>query len=160
MNAGQDLDTTCSAVLNATWFSVIDAVSDWQGFQYFRNLVNVEIDGDQAVYPVLPATVKSLTISSNVLSGANFPVLPPTLEKLDINSGSLDVLPALPVTLTHLRCYSLIFKPYQPCRRDLLRCGSLQICLPVYHILCLQDWIRLIAVVMQCPMHFRVCHQV
>ncbi|MFT3907785.1 MAG: T9SS type A sorting domain-containing protein [Ferruginibacter sp.] len=105
VNATHQLDTTCAEILNATYFAIGEPVNDWQGFQYFRNLVTLMITDDMSSFPVIPSTVKYLTITSNTMTDANIPAFPAGLTWLDIQSNTLNHLPALPPLLTHLRCF-------------------------------------------------------
>jgi uncharacterized repeat protein (TIGR01451 family) len=82
---GNQLDTTCSEVLNDTVLSPSGVpIHDLTGIGYFKNLTQ-------------------LTCSLDSL--ARLPTLPPLLWFLDCHSNQLTSLPALPTGITYLTCY-------------------------------------------------------
>lgn len=83
---GNDLDTTCPAVINAKslWCS-FTGITNFNGVQYFDNL-------------------DTLYCGYNNLTGVNLPPLPPNLKVLNCSNSQLSVLPALPASLLTLIC--------------------------------------------------------
>jgi uncharacterized repeat protein (TIGR01451 family) len=128
---GNQLDTTCSAVLNATWMSC-NAVSirDLTGIQYFKNLLWLDCSND-SIYnisswpnnltyincsydnldslPSLPLNLDTLICNTNTSIGIygikSLPSLPAKLQYLDCSWNRLDSLPALPTGLVYLNCF-------------------------------------------------------
>jgi len=105
--SGNLLDTTCSAVLNATilTFSNTDII-DLTGVQYFRNLVFLNVSGNDSL--------------------SNIPELPPNLELLYTSGCNLSALPALGDSLTNLSCSynNLTFLPALPNGIQILACQN------------------------------------
>ncbi len=102
MNGSGMLDTTCSAVINEVEIHNLNAnaILNWQGFQYFKNLERVHFFSAHDL-PVLPNTLKELSVEFGL---NNISTLPPALEKLTIIQSGISSLPALPNTLKYLDC--------------------------------------------------------
>lgn len=101
MNASQQFDTTCAT--NVTYLYCEASPTNWDGFQYFRNLQKMEFDGSGNVLPALPATITDLSVSYTAVTA--LPALPPNLVRLTIVSTYITSLPALPSTLLYLNCH-------------------------------------------------------
>ncbi len=121
---GTMMDTTCSAVVNATSIDCpSNNILDLNGIQFFNSLTLLSCSynhlislpplPNQLIYlycyanqltslPVLPSTLKYIWVWGNQL--ASLPVLPSSLLNLQVNSNSLTSLPPLPNSITLLRC--------------------------------------------------------
>src|SRR6188768_93722 len=65
-NASQQMDTTCSEIINEIQFDVLwTGISDWQGFQYLRNLQHSSFYNTYSL-PVLPPTLKTLYVAGPI----------------------------------------------------------------------------------------------
>ena len=102
--SGNSLDTTCAAVVNATWLEMIGLqISDIDGVQYFDNLDSLVCSANSlTALPPLPSTLRYLDASVNQLN--TMPALPASLQILQCNNNQLSALPALPAGLIVLTC--------------------------------------------------------
>jgi hypothetical protein len=93
---GNQLDTTCPAVVHATNINCYGSqISDLTGIQYFDNLEFLLCANNQlASLPPLPAGLRQLSCGTNQLAG--LPVLPNTLTHLECESNLLATFPSLP----------------------------------------------------------------
>ena len=101
---GNQLDTTCPAVVNAVIVSCSGSnISDLTGIEYFTSLDTLlAYNNPLTTLPPLPATLTHLECGSYSLT--SLPTLPPGLIYLDCSLGNLTVLPALPNTLEFFYC--------------------------------------------------------
>ncbi len=122
--SGNQLDTTCNAVVNATIMRCYGVpIRDLTGIQYFKNLTRLDCSNDSLTFlPALPATLtylkcqynkiisllllpaglKTLIAQSNKLT--SLPPLPTGLDTLYCNLNQLGSLPSLPSTLVYFVC--------------------------------------------------------
>lgn len=121
---GNQLDTTCSEVLNTTGMACYGvAIRDLTGIQYFKNLKTLDCSNDSLysipvlppsllwfncqynnvdTMPVLPVSLTWMECDYNKLS--RFTALPANLDTLICSHNQLDSLPALPANLSYLEC--------------------------------------------------------
>jgi uncharacterized repeat protein (TIGR01451 family) len=101
---GNQLDTTCTAVLNDTIMDCYAVpIRDLTGIQYFKNLQILDCSNDSLYYiPSLPNGIVVLFCQHNNLS--SLPPLPDSLETLYCFFNQLNILPALPQSLYFLDC--------------------------------------------------------
>lgn len=99
MNAGGQLDTTCTSLLAATQLSVrYNTISNLDGVKYFKNISLLNcMDISLSTLPELPTSLTVLYASNNLLT--TLPALPPGLQTLYIDQNRLSSIPALPSTL-------------------------------------------------------------
>lgn len=102
---GNQLDTTCSAILNVTSLTINGTkVSNLSGIQYFKNLESLECQNDSLVtIPALPQKLLSLDVEWNNLT--TLPPLPETLLSLYCGTNPFVTLPPLPASLKRLWCH-------------------------------------------------------
>ncbi|MCW5908143.1 MAG: T9SS type A sorting domain-containing protein [Chitinophagales bacterium] len=123
--SGWQLDTTCNAVVNATYVNCSNkGIKNLSGIQYFKSagaitcaggfaleeipalpsaLVNLEVPmGKLTSLPALPSSLSLLVCYNNKLQA--LPPLPAALKYLNCDNNQLTVLPALPPTLQKLIC--------------------------------------------------------
>jgi Leucine-rich repeat (LRR) protein len=111
------LDTTCSGILNATTFSIdnqcqcLPNVDDLNGIQYFKHLQTLNISSQPVVAASpLPSSLKKLIANWTFTQNWNGPIpvdlsnLPDSLEHLESTNCHLTnaFLPSLPSRLTYL----------------------------------------------------------
>ena len=124
---GWHLDTTCTAVVNATSMTIENEfrLQYLQGIQYFKNLTTLNLNGlfflsslpalppalitfnsygcsSLTTLPALPATLQTLITTANGLS--SLPALPASLIYLSCGQNNITSLPALPANLVYLDC--------------------------------------------------------
>ena len=101
---GNQMDTTCSAIVNQTTVTLISAnISNLDGIQFFDNLEKlICYDNLLTSLPDLPATLTTLSCFQNQLT--SLPVLPPLLDTLYAHYNQITVLPSLPASLIAFRC--------------------------------------------------------
>ena len=101
-NAGSQLDTSCSAVINEDSLGVRQKnISSLQGLGYFKNLQKLNCQGNKlASLPVLPRRLVVLQASGNKLTV--LPVLPNSLRTLSCFNNNIFSLPPLPDSLIDL----------------------------------------------------------
>ncbi|MBL0050106.1 MAG: leucine-rich repeat domain-containing protein [Bacteroidetes bacterium] len=101
---GNMMDTTCSAVVNATSVDCSNKnISDLTGIEYFDSLKYLYCNNNQlSSLPTLPNSLTKLYCGKNQLS--SLPVLPNSMTYLDCWNNQLTSLPTLPNSLTHLFC--------------------------------------------------------
>jgi len=100
--SGNQLDTTCNAVLNATDMECYGIpIKDLTGVQYFKNLQTIDCSND-SIYtiPAFPPNLKSINCRINPL--LSLPALPQGLVHLNCVYCQLTQLPALPASLRYL----------------------------------------------------------
>ena len=141
MNAGGQLDTTCTSLLAATQLSVrYNTISNLEGVQYFKNITMLNcMDVGLSTIPKFPSSLTVLWASNNLLTTlpalpanmqtlyvdqnrlTSIPVLPSTMHDLDVAYNQLTSLPALP-NLYRLNCNNnrLISLPTLPSTLELL----------------------------------------
>lgn len=133
-NSQNMLDTTCSAVLNATSLNCNGrGIADLQGILYFKKLTTLDYSNNLLTsLPALPSTLKYLDCSINKL--ASLAALPNSLTTLKCYNNKLTSLPVLPSTLTTLWCYdnmTLFCLPILPSGLTFLNASYTSItCLP------------------------------
>jgi uncharacterized repeat protein (TIGR01451 family) len=128
--SGGMLDTTCTAVVNATTQVDISnqGITDLTGIQYFKNLKYLYCYSNQLTsLPVLPASLTTLTCYLNQL--ASLPALPASLTDLECSNNQLTSLPILPASLTTLDCIDnqLTSLPVLPASLTQLLCDDNQL---------------------------------
>ncbi len=146
---GNQMDTTCSDIVNAT---VLDVswlgISNLYGVQFFDNLNQLNCNTNPLTnLPSLPSSLTDLNCGDNQLSSlpslpsslttlncafnplTNLPSLPSSLTDLDCNNNQLTNLPSLPSSLTNLFCYDnqLSSLPSLPSSLTDLRCSGNQL---------------------------------
>ena len=123
---GNQLDTTCGAVLGATVMRCYALpIRDLTGVQYFKNLNTLDCSNDSLyVIPSLPTSLIEFHCQSNNLS--SLPVLPGNLYQLWCSWNRIATLPLLPNSLGQLVCYQnqLSALPVLPDSLELLNCGG------------------------------------
>ncbi|HWB62430.1 MAG TPA: hypothetical protein VG603_02885, partial [Chitinophagales bacterium] len=79
---GNQLDTTCSAVVNATTMNCYAVpIRDLTGIQYFKNLTHLDCSNDSLyTIPAFPSTLTNINCDYNKLS--SLPTLPAALAVL------------------------------------------------------------------------------
>jgi len=104
INSSQQLDTTCSAIINATALDIQNStISDLTGINYFKSLQTLYCPVNLLTsLPSLPPTLTYMDCSSNQI--ANLPALPDSLTYLACGNNKLISLPSLPDTLAYLDC--------------------------------------------------------
>jgi uncharacterized repeat protein (TIGR01451 family) len=126
---GNTLDTTCSAVLNATTINCsAQSISDLTGIQYFSNLSDLNCSYNPVPsLPALPSSLLTLDCSTDLLTV--LPELPASLIILNCYNNQLANLPVLPSSLTYLDCNTnlLTTLPALPLQLDTLACGHNQL---------------------------------
>jgi hypothetical protein len=152
LNALEQLDTTCKAVLSDTAFDCSWGVSNLEGIRYFKNLKYLNCwmnklthlpnlplglthlicdQNELTSLPTLPVGLKFLHCPGNMIT--HLPTLPTTLGQLYCNQNRLTTLPALPTSMTILVCDQNQLKtlPTLPINLEYLHCTSNQLtCLP------------------------------
>jgi len=147
--SGNMLDTTCSAVVNATTVNCsAQGIADLTGIQYFDNLHSLicsynpitnipqfppalwRLDCNTnmlTILPSFPSSMDTIKCFNNQLT--NLPTLPGSLIYLDCNTNQISGLPLLPSLLTYLHCGSnqLISLPSLPGQLYHLNCKDNQI---------------------------------
>jgi len=146
---GNDLDTTCTGILNATSMDVqyLD-ISDLTGVTCFKNMKVLNCSHNQLTsLPSLPATLTSLNCIYNQLSSLptlpdnlidlvcynneidSIPTLPLTLQVLWFGNNQVSSIPTLPSTLKALRCANnkISIIPVLPAGLENLECFTNQI---------------------------------
>jgi Leucine-rich repeat (LRR) protein len=101
---GNQLDTTCSLVLNTTTLTIGNQkIYNLSGIQYFKNLTILDAQHDSiGIIPALPPVLENLDVEWNNLS--SLPPLPPTLISLICGTNPFVTLPVLPASLKRLWC--------------------------------------------------------
>jgi len=101
---GNQMDTTCPAILSATQLSTgFTVIATLSGVEYFDSLVYLQCwDAQMQVIPALPGSLKILDCRNNQLT--SLPPLPPGLEDLKCQNNLLTALPVLPDSLEYLDC--------------------------------------------------------
>ena len=126
---GNQLDTTCPAVLNATAMSCYAVpIRDLTGLQYFKNLSTLDCSNDSLYnIPAFPSLLTSINCQYNNLQ--NLPALPVNLGTLQCPYNQLSSLPALPANLIDLYCYynQLSSLPILPASLNHLVCSANQL---------------------------------
>jgi uncharacterized repeat protein (TIGR01451 family) len=122
--SGNQMDTTCPGIVNATHLSVSSSgISDLTGLEYFVNLNTLHCSGNQLTsLPALPNNLTVLWCLNNQLT--SLPTLPNSLTDLRCFNNQLSSLPALPNSLNTLWCYNnqLTSLPALPNSLTDLRC--------------------------------------
>lgn len=103
---GWQLDTTCSAVLNArTMNCSFGHIYDLTGVRYFKNLAFLSCYNNILNYlPSLPASLTFLDCNNSEIM--TLPILPAGLAQLNCSSNYLNDITNLPSGLTYLDCNS------------------------------------------------------
>ncbi len=121
-NGSQQMDTTCSGILNVTTLDVSNKyITDLEGIRYFNNLLDLNCSNNLLnSLPNLPYLINRLDCSSNKLTSlttlhtnlkflfctnnqlTSLPTLPDNLILLLCNSNQLTNLPSLPNKLKYL----------------------------------------------------------
>ncbi len=128
--SGNQLDTTCNAVLTATTMKCYSVpIRDLTGIQYFKNLDTLDCYNDSLYsIPAFPPVLVSLNCSQNNLS--SLPVLPSTLQSIKAPYNRLVSVPTLPSSLVLLSVDynpALTSLPALPQGLHILGCGSDQL---------------------------------
>jgi uncharacterized repeat protein (TIGR01451 family) len=103
---GNQLDTTCAAVLADTMLTINNpAIQDITGMQYFKNLTYLDCSSCSLTFlPPLPNNLWLLNCEYNAIT--SLPALPVGLLTLQCNLNNLATLPVLPNNLQQLLCYN------------------------------------------------------
>jgi uncharacterized repeat protein (TIGR01451 family) len=103
---GNQMDTTCAAVVNATSLFVPGSnISNLSGIEYFNNLSTLNCSDNQlASLPSLPNSLTTLDCAFNQL--LSLPSLPNSITTLWCYANQLSSLPSLPNSLIGLHCYT------------------------------------------------------
>lgn len=126
-NAAQQMDTTCSTIVNLQYFSFVNGgIKNFDGLQYFKSLqsLNWYLLGLDTI-PAFPKSLKYITIYGNNLS--KLPPLPDSLIELQVYGNyRLVSLPSLPSTLTILACNAchITYLPALPPSLKWLNCAG------------------------------------
>lgn len=101
---GNQLDTTCQAVLQAISLSPFGIpIRDLTGVQYFKNATDLDCSNDSLTYiPSFPPMLINIKCSINLLR--KLPALPGNLQSLICDINRLDSLPVFPNSLAYLDC--------------------------------------------------------
>ncbi len=101
---GNQLDTTCSVLLNATSLNCNAVpIRDLTGVQYFKNITSLDCSNDSIEsIPAFPSMLSSINCDYNRLY--SIPALPAVLEFLACGANFINSLPDLPSTLLQLNC--------------------------------------------------------
>lgn len=106
---GNLMDTTCSAIVNATYIQCEDSsINSLDGIQYFDNLISITLGQTDSylnamalnIIPAFPPSLENIQIHAASLT--SLPPLPDSLIALEIHVNNLTSLPALPNTLHYL----------------------------------------------------------
>lgn len=130
-NSNNELDTTCTSVINATNIYMSDMTGkSLSGIEYFDKLENLTCRGCSYLIeiPSLPKYLKSLDIVGAKLK--KLPKLPATLTYLQCAYTEITELPKLPAGLKDLRCYgnsNLTSLPSLPATLTVLNCSKNQL---------------------------------
>ncbi|HNY54145.1 MAG TPA: T9SS type A sorting domain-containing protein [Chitinophagales bacterium] len=102
MNAGGQLDTTCTSLLAATQLSVrYNTISNLEGVQYFKNITMLNcMDVSLTMIPKFPSSLTVLWASNNLLT--TLPALPANMQTLYVDQNRLTSIPVLPSTMHDL----------------------------------------------------------
>ena len=100
---GNQMDTTCADIVNATSLYASEPITDFTGLQYFDNVAHITFQNmsDLIILNEVPPSLESLAIltAPNLTTIA---ALPQSLVALYANATSLNSLPALPAGLKTL----------------------------------------------------------
>ena len=101
---GNQLDTTCPALLNAIYFDCYHKfISDLTGISYCDSLQYLSCGANYLTsLPPLPPKLKQLSCIGNLLD--SLPALPVSLVELYCYDNNLSELPVLPASLLYLDC--------------------------------------------------------
>lgn len=101
---GNELDTTCSQILNVTFQNINNAgISDLTGIKYFTNLDYFDCSHNQlTVLPTLPNSLSTLKCNNNSLTSLT--TLPNSLVNLECKNNQLTFFNALPASLQTFWC--------------------------------------------------------
>ncbi len=124
---GNQMDTTCSAILNTTsiWNLQNQNISNLSGIEYFKNLTLINCNSAWiSEIPKLPNSL--ITFWGNNMRLTNFPSLPSNLQRLECRGNQLTQLPNLPNSLIELDCEGnqLTQLPLLPNSLEELKCGG------------------------------------
>jgi len=130
MRNGNQLDTTCTAVLSQTYLNTsYQRIGSLEGVQYFKALDSLNCNSDTTLsyLPALPKSLRVLECRNDSL--ASLPALPDSLVRLVCEFNVLDSLPALAATLRIITCYNNKLKalPALPAGLTSLYCSGNQI---------------------------------
>ena len=125
-NASQQMDTTCSAVINETSLTLpnwnTDTLTNIDAIQYFDNLQRIYIDNNNInAINRFPSQLKKINIYGNPIN--TLPAFPPMLDTLMINgisqSNNLSSL-SFPNTIIHLELTGTNLAYMQPLPPNLI----------------------------------------
>jgi len=123
---GNQLDTTCAAVLNTTVMSCSAVpIRDLTGLQYFKNLQSLDCSNDSVYFiPAFPAGMYSIDCEFNNLT--TLPTLPDSLDYLECSINAITSLPNLPARLSYFGCSQngLTTLPALPVELNAIDCSS------------------------------------
>ncbi len=131
-NGSDMMDTTCSAIVNATSLTVGNdtTILNVDGLQYFKNLGTLYCTRTKiTTLPKLPNFLGHLVCNNNRLT--SIPILPPNISSADFNSNRITNLPAFHPSsiLQNFECkYNLLTSlPSLPYFLEALNCSNNQI---------------------------------
>lgn len=103
-NASEQMDTTCSAIVNATSLNVgYSTIQSIEGIRYFKKLTTFACNDNKLTsLPLLPPLIQTLYCELNALTSISS--LPPNLKTLYCFYNQLTSLPPLPATLETIEC--------------------------------------------------------
>ena len=102
--SGNQLDTTCPAVLNAhALYCYAVPIRDLTGIRYFKNIDSLDCSNDSLKYaPGLPQSLWFINCNYNLLD--TMPVLPSAMGTLECGFNHLHFIDTLPATLREFDC--------------------------------------------------------
>ena len=133
---GNQLDTTCAAVLDSTVLNCTGIpIKNLSGVQYFKSLLVLNCANDSVnSIPAFPASLNGVNCQNNFLS--SLPVLPPAMQFVFCNNNQFISLPTLPQSLRYLFCDNnkITSLPTLPDSMLILSCNNNQLTtLPALH---------------------------
>jgi len=125
---GNQMDTTCSGIVNATYAYINIGANSLSGIQYFDNLTQLySLNNNLGTLPPLPNSLSYLQCTSNNLTSISS--LPNNLLYFYCGYNQLTSLPALPASLSLLHCVEnqLTSLPTLPSSLHVLKCTGNQL---------------------------------
>lgn len=115
---GNQLDTTCNEVVNTTYIECNNAdISDLTGINYFDNLTTLECNRNPLILlPAFPPILQHFGCDQNGWTSlSSLPNFPSTLTYFSyMGNYTLTALPALPPSLSYLKCGASLITSLPP----------------------------------------------